>query len=118
MTKLCIHRILLVTCMGLGACTSMQPRPAVSSLGCIQAVRAQLPSDLSDKRLHCLASARIARQCSVGEAYLAGMGKELRDVFGAGDADWQDWFADRAGVQCRKVSDPAELDACCAGLGY
>lgn len=122
MTKLYIQRALLLASLGiscgLAGCNNIQPRPAVSSLGCMQAVRAQWPTELPDKRLHCLVAAQIARQCSVGEAYLAGMGKELRDLFGAGDADWNDWGADRAGVQCRTSTDSVELDACCAQRGY
>lgn len=102
----------------VSACTSLQPRPAVSTLGCMQAVRAQLPDKGADKRLHCLASAQIARQCSVGEAYLAGVGKELRDLFGAGDAEWDDWRADRAGVRCGRASDATTIEVCCAQRGY
>jgi hypothetical protein len=98
----------------LSACTTAPTRPASSSYGCMQAVRAQVPDDLDDKQQHCLASALIARQCSVTEAYLAGMGKELRDLFGAGDADWADWQADRIGIACAKQGeDAATLVACC-----
>jgi hypothetical protein len=103
----------------LSACTSLQPRPAASMLGCMQAARAQLPDDGADKRLHCLASAQIARQCSVTEAYLAAMGKEVRDLFGAGDAEWADWRADRVGVYCgRSSEDVTAVEACCAKRGY
>jgi hypothetical protein len=109
--------LLLLCC--LTACSSVQPRPATSSYGCMQAVRAQLPASDSDKRQHCLVSAYIAQQCSVTEAYLAGIGKELRDLFGHGDAEWADWQADRAGVSCgRMQSDAAALQACCAARGY
>jgi hypothetical protein len=113
-----MSRLLLLTMTMLSACTSLQPRPEISSLGCMQAVRAQLPTDRPDKRLHCLASAQIARQCSVSEAYLAGMGKELRDLFSAGDAEWADWQADRAGVRCRRNGDAETIEACCAEQGY
>jgi hypothetical protein len=103
----------------LQACSSVQPRPATSSYGCMQAVRAQLPAGLPDKRLHCLAAAQIARQCSVGEAYLAGMGKELADLFGGGDAEWADWQADRAGVGCGRMSSmEVDIQSCCAVRGY
>ena len=85
----------------------------------MQAVRAQLPTDDTDKRLHCLVSAQIARQCSVSEAYLAGIGKELRDLFGRGDAEWADWQADRAGVSCgRMQGSDVDIHACCAAKGY
>jgi hypothetical protein len=63
---LAVCRCLLVAL--LSACTSLQPACGFN-LGCMQAVRAQLSDDRADKRLHCLASAQIARQCSVSEAY-------------------------------------------------
>jgi hypothetical protein len=85
----------------------------------MQAVRAQLPTEYNDKRLHCFASAQIARQCSVTEAYMAGIGKEISDLFGHGDAEWADWRADRAGVSCGRTQiDAADIQACCAAKGY
>ena len=63
--------------MLLCGCAHVAPRPAVSSLGCMRAVRASLPANLGDKHAHCLASGLIARRCSVAEGYLAGAGKEL-----------------------------------------
>jgi len=85
----------------------------------MQAVRQQLPNETDDKRLHCLAAAQIARQCSVSEAYLASIGKELADLFGAGDAEWSDWRADRVGVRCgRESSMQPDTDACCERQGY
>lgn len=74
---------------------------------------------LTGARAHCLASALIARYCSVTEAYLAGLGKESRDLVTAGDAQWTDWRADRAGVGCaRRGRSDDELAQCCAGHGY
>lgn len=82
-------------------------------------VQDKLPSGLPDPRAHCLASGLIARYCSGGEAYLAGAGKELRDLLGAGDAEWADWRADRAGIDCaRSASDDDALATCCANRGY
>lgn len=104
--------------MLLSACTSVQPRAAASSVGCMRAVRAQLPTGLSDKRLHCLAAAQIVRQCSLAEAYLAGIGKELGDLFNAGDVEWADWRADRVGMQCGRAQDVVTIDDCCAAKGY
>jgi hypothetical protein len=81
-------------------------------------VRQQL-GEVSDKRLHCAVSAHIAQRCSVAEAYMAGMGKELEDLFGGGDAEWADWRADRAGVHCgRAQSGDDEIVGCCAQAGY
>lgn len=82
-------------------------------------VQDKLPAGLPDRRAHCLAAGLIARYCSRSEAYLAGAGKELRDLLGAGDAEWADWRADRVGIQCaRQASDDAALAACCEERGY
>jgi hypothetical protein len=82
-------------------------------------VRDKLPVNLPEKDAHCVATALIARYCSVTEAYLAGAGKELRDLLGAGDAQWSDWQADRAGVDCARepVGDTGRA-SCCSGRGY
>jgi hypothetical protein len=75
----------------------------------------KLPPKLPDQGAHCLASGLIARYCSVPEAYLAGIGKEVRDAFTGGDVERADWRADRFGVACARHSDGDEsLAACCA----
>lgn len=82
-------------------------------------VHDKLPSDLPDKRAHCLAGGLISRYCSVTEAYLAGAGKEVRDLLGKGDAEWRDWRADRVGIECaRESTDDAALAECCSERGY
>ena len=82
-------------------------------------VAEKLPENLPDARAHCLAAGLIARYCSVSEAYFAGMGKELRDLLGAGDAEWRDWRADRAGIACAKLAaDDGALASCCSSRGY
>ena len=82
-------------------------------------LKEKLPPDLPDKRAHCLAGGLIARYCSITEAYLAGAGKEVRDLLSRGDAEWQDWQADRAGIACaRQEQNDAGLGACCAQRGY
>ncbi|MGH8186767.1 MAG: hypothetical protein ACREUC_09405 [Steroidobacteraceae bacterium] len=79
----------------------------------------KLPTALPEKRAHCLASGLIARYCSVGEAHLAGAGKELRDLLGAGDAESSDLRANRAGIDCaRHAQDDQELARCCSERGY
>jgi hypothetical protein len=85
----------------------------------MRVMRDKVPSDVKDSRQHCLASGLIARYCSLTEAYMAGIGKELRDLFGGGDAEWSDWRADRAGVNCARAGDSdASLADCCAARGY
>ncbi len=98
----------------LAACSSVPERPAASSYGCMQAARAAAPQFADDKQQHCVTAALIAQQCSATEAWLAGLGKELHDLFGSGDAAWSDWQADRRGIACAKLSsDPASLQGCC-----
>jgi hypothetical protein len=96
------------------------PRLAGSSYGCMTAVvQDKVPARVPDKRAHCLAAGLIARYCSRSEAYLAGAGKEFRDLFTGGDAEWADWRADRAGIRCAtQSSDDRALAACCIKQGY
>ena len=45
---------------------------------------------------------------------MAGIGKELRDLFTGGDAEWGDLRADWKGIRCaRQASDDGALNACC-----
>jgi len=82
----------------------------------MRAAMARLPLDkLPDSKAHCEAAGLIARHCSVSEATMASVGKELRDVFTAGDAEWRDLMSDRRGIRCAHNSNnDAELAACCA----
>jgi hypothetical protein len=98
----------------LAGCTSTAERPAVSSVGCAQAVVAALPAGLTDPEKHCVASAGIARDCSRFEAWLAGWGKEFQDAAGGGDASWADLVADRAGRRCASNHNgvDAVIDCC------
>ena len=115
--------VAMVTMADLTACATIANRPprlAHSTYGCMQAVlHEKLPSDVPDKRAHCLAGGLISRYCSVTEAYLAGAGKEMRDLLGKGDAEWRDWRADRVGIECaRESADDASLRDCCTERGY
>ncbi|HEX7114687.1 MAG TPA: hypothetical protein VF193_06115 [Steroidobacter sp.] len=111
---------LLVMVSGCASIPNRPARPASSSYGCMAAVvREKLPEGLPERRAHCLAAGLIARHCSTGEAYLAGAGKELRDLLGKGEAAWEDWRADRAGIDCaRSASNDWEVAQCCAERGY
>jgi len=115
--------VAVVTIANLTACATITTRPtrlAHSSYGCMEAVlREKLPPELPDKRAHCLAGGLISRYCSITEAYLAGAGKEVRDLLGHGDAEWADWRADRVGIECaRESTDDAAVAACCLARGY
>lgn len=106
---------LLALC--ITGCAAQAPRPAQSSLACMQAAAAQVPDSLDDKQKHCLASGLIVRYCSVTEAVMAGAGKELRDLFTAGDPSWADLRANREGRRCaRDAADDAALASCCAAI--
>jgi hypothetical protein len=114
----------LLLMANLTACASIANRPprlAQSSYGCMQAVlQEKLPANLPDKRAHCIAGGLISRYCSITEAYLAGAGKEVRDLLSRGDsAQWKDWQADRVGIECaREGQDDAAVAACCAQRGH
>jgi hypothetical protein len=74
-----------------------------------------------DSEAHCIAAGLIARRCSVGEAWLASYGKEVRDLLGRGDAEWRDIESDRRGIQCARSATgrggpdrlPERLIECC-----
>jgi hypothetical protein len=93
-----------------------EARPQVASSGCIEhVVTTKLPAGVADAEAHCLAAGLIARYCSPGEAWTATVAKELRDLFGPGDADAGDIRAGNAGVRCARNSDDDEaLRRCCA----
>ena len=110
----------IATVAGCASTVARPARPATSSYGCMQSVtQEKLPANLPDARAHCLAAGLIARYCSTSEAYLAGIGKELRDLLGPGDAQWKDWHADRTGIDCaRHAEGDVELERCCSSRGY
>ena len=113
---------LLTACLSLTGCgvLSDAPRPARSTHACArEAVAVVTRPGLDDKRLHCLGAAQIARVCSVAEARMAGLGKELADALGTGDADPEDARASMAGIECaRDAADEAQVEACCERGGY
>jgi hypothetical protein len=107
----------------LPACTTLsaQPRAAVSSVGCARAAVEEVTgqAEITDKRAHCLGAARIAQRCSILEAALASYGKEMRDLFGFGDAQLEDLRAGNAGIRCARAhASAADHPACCATQGF
>jgi hypothetical protein len=112
--------ILTMLLVGCASIANQPARLARSSYGCMRTVvQTKLPADLPSPRAHCLAAGLIARYCSISEAYLAGLGKEVRDVLGRGDAQWSDWRADRVGIDCaRRAGDDFGVARCCAERGY
>lgn len=102
--------------VALANCASRAPRPETPSLECMQAAISRMPESTDDSFRHCLATGLITRYCSASEAVIAGVGKELRDLFGRGDASLADLRADRRGLSCaRQAEDDAGLLRCCEG---
>ena len=93
-----------------------EARPSHSSLGCMNAaIKDQHLDGIPDWQAHCIAAGLIALHCSVTEAGMASVGKELKDLFGHGDAEWRDLESDRRGVRCaRGSSNDTELRSCCS----
>jgi hypothetical protein len=77
------------------------------------ALAAQRFEGLHDDEAHCIATGLIALRCSVTESWLAGFGKELRDLVGPGDAALDDLQSDGRGVRCARSTGKDGLDACC-----
>lgn len=107
----------------LAGCATLdgEPRAAESAAGCARAAVADLGEwpGSDDKRAHCLAAALIARRCSPFEAALATYAKELRDLFGRGNAELADARAGHAGIRCaRSGTDRADDASCCESQGY
>lgn len=72
------------------------------------------PEKVNDAQMHCAVAGLIARYCSVTEATLASYGKELKDLVGAGDAQWRDLASDRRGIRCARTATTDEaLLKCC-----
>ncbi len=57
----------------------------------------------NDKTMHCTMSCYLAVKCPREEAYLIGYLKEFWDIFGPGDADWNDIRANKAGIKFAKL---------------
>jgi hypothetical protein len=108
--------LLLAAALLLCACAPLRgtQRAAVSVNSCIHAAIKDLPHNIPDKQAHCRAAALIAEQCSIPEAYLAGVGKEVMDLFDGGDAEWGDLRADWYGVRCaRGAGTDDDAVECC-----
>lgn len=109
--------ILVTAVVSVCACVPLRgTRAAPSSTSCVRAaIHQEWPPGLTDKQKHCRATAQIAASCSVPEARLAGILKEVADLFGKGNAEWADLRADWAGVRCaRDAQGVPDIDSCCA----
>ena len=112
---------LFLLVLALCACVPLagrESRAAKSSLSCMQHVRDEkIPPGLDDDMKHCMAAGLIARYCSRSEAWMASYGKELKDFFGPGDAQWRDLQRDKRGMKCaREAKSDEDVQQCCATL--
>jgi hypothetical protein len=111
----------LALAVALPACATLdgQARAARSSGACARAAVAQIDAGAAgDKRAHCVAAARIARRCSVSEALAASYAKEMRDLFGRGNAELEDIRASRAGIGCARANPKGDPARCCEARGF
>jgi hypothetical protein len=106
---------LALTMQACAPLATREPRAGTSSLGCMHGALARYDvASHPDDEAHCIAAGLIALHCSKSEAWLAGVGKELRDLFGRGNAEWRDLDSDRRGIECaRSATDDTRLVACC-----
>lgn len=69
-----------------------------------------------DKNRHCTVSCMLGLRCNLNEVMLAGILKELQDVFGPGNAERSDLIADKYGIDLvrhkRATVDSECLDQC------
>ena len=83
-------------------------------------VKAKVEAEGSyDKFKHCAVSCLLALRCPAVEVMQLGILKELADIFGAGNAEWDDLKADADGVKLvtsKKAKTDKECFQGCHGL--
>lgn len=83
-----------------GACIA----PAGAGLGCALIMGETLKPAVEripgawDKFKHCTLSCQIGLFCPPTDTFLLGLGKEIWDIFGPGNAEWADLNADAIGT--------------------
>jgi hypothetical protein len=69
-----------------------------------------------DKNRHCTVSCMLSLRCNLDEVMLIGVLKEIKDVFGPGNAERADLVADKFGIDLvrhqRARTDSECLDQC------
>ena len=65
-----------------------------------------------DKNRHCAISCIMAVKCNDNETLLAGFMKEVKDVFGPGNAEWADYEADKTGIRLVKTKRAQTVKEC------
>jgi hypothetical protein len=67
---------------------------------------------MNDKVRHCLVSCLITVMCGPVTAAAVGLVKEGIDALGPGDADWEDWEADKRGIACGTKVKQKKVESC------
>ena len=75
-------------------------RPITCALSVGRKLQSSFAPNTDDKFKHCSVSCRILGECGLVGAAAAGIGKELQDAVGPGDADIADFVADFEGILC------------------
>jgi phosphosulfolactate phosphohydrolase-like enzyme len=65
-----------------------------------------------DKNRHCSVSCMLTLRCHPDDVMLAGLLKEIKDLFGRGNAEWEDLKADALGIDLA-VTKTATTDLQC-----
>ena len=65
-----------------------------------------------DKNRHCTVSCMLGLRCNLNEVMLVGILKEIKDVFGPGNAERADLIADKYGIDLVKYKR-ASIDSEC-----
>jgi hypothetical protein len=93
-------------------------------IACVQAIAAKYKSlPVNDKYKHCMVAGEAYERCGVTAAYLASFGKEIMDLFGPGNPEWEDLRADFDGINCAASNYSCgnrcirSLDECCKCKG-
>jgi len=68
----------------------------------------------NDKWKHCVVSCKVAKMCGSAFAGLVGVGKEVQDIFGPGNAEWGDLQADYAGIALAENCPSKQCEDSCS----
>ena len=65
-----------------------------------------------DKYLHCSVSCAVGLECGIKSSAILGVAKEVYDVFGPGQAEIKDLYANLQGLGLSLRNDVDDLDSC------
>lgn len=74
---------------------------------------------IQDKTMHCTLSCDLTLKCGSTVSMGLGIAKEIYDIFGAGNAEWEDLKADIRGVKIARqglVKNFKDCLSACSGL--